>query len=213
MHGDICPWNLLIDPETDTIQLFDFNSSAKLGWEGDDDPDHNHEFAYDKDRNDVKFVIFTIFEIITRELKFRATWEPHELDESMEMKMPVWDKHADVPLDCPVEEFRRVLETWVKERAEKDKTVDHFSKASEPLEWPALRTEPDLVSLGQYLRVLGTHRARFVGAGKEYIRWERPATKAMPLPAGQRLLATGEIVGGDGDGDDGDAATGRSGRR
>lgn len=194
MHGDICPWNLLIDPETDTIQLFDFNCSAKLGWEGDEDKNHNHEFAYDKDRNDVKFVIFTIYEIITREFSFRGEFEPHELDESKEMKMPVWDKHPDVLLDSPVDDFRRVLETWANKRAEMDKIVDHFSKASEPLEWPALQVEPALVSLGEYENVMGVSRASFVAKKKDYIRWERPATRSMPLPAGQHLLATGEIV-------------------
>lgn len=126
----------------------------------------------------------------------------------MEMRMPVWEKDPDVVLDSPVEEFRRVLETWAKGRAEIDKTVDHFSKATQPLEWPALRieTDPDLVSLGEFRQVLGRLRPRLIRDGKEYLRWERPATKAMPLPAGQYLLATGEIVE-----DDGDRAAGRPG--
>lgn len=193
----------MIDPETDTIQLFDFNSSAKLGWDGDvGNEDLNGQFAYGKDCNDVKFVIFTVYEIVTREFSFRREFEPHELDESMEMGMPVWEKHPDVLLDSPVEEYRRILEKWAKERAEIDKRVDHFSKASEPLGWPTLRidTDPELVTLRPSFRVLGASRAGFVQDGKEYVRWERPASSAMPLPAGQRLLATGEIVVDNGDG-------------
>ncbi|KAK4133731.1 hypothetical protein BT67DRAFT_442647 [Trichocladium antarcticum] len=69
VHGDICPWNLLIDPSTDSIQLFDFNSGAKLGREGDEE--NNLEFQYDADRDDVKFVIVTVYELITREFNFR----------------------------------------------------------------------------------------------------------------------------------------------
>ncbi|KAK4209735.1 hypothetical protein QBC37DRAFT_48112 [Rhypophila decipiens] len=211
VHGDICPWNLLIDETTDTIQLFDFNSSSKLGWDGNvGNQDLDGEFAYDKDRNDVKFVIFTVYEIITREFNFRQTFEPHELDESMEMNMEVWDKDPDVLLDRPVEDYRRVLEKWAKERAVIDKRIDHYSEASEPLSWPVLRTvaDPKLITLGEHFRVLGASRAGFAEAGKEFIRWERPATKALPLPAGQRLLATGEIVD-----EGGDSRSNRPGRR
>ena len=35
VHGDICPFTLLINAETDSIQLVDFKNAAKLGWEGD----------------------------------------------------------------------------------------------------------------------------------------------------------------------------------
>lgn len=80
VHGDSCPWNLLIDPSTDNIQLFDFNSGAKLGWEGDEE--NNLEFQYDADRDDVKFVIFTVYELITREFNFRQEFYPEELDHS-----------------------------------------------------------------------------------------------------------------------------------
>jgi serine/threonine protein kinase len=31
VHGDICVHNLLINPETDSVQLFDFNMASKLG--------------------------------------------------------------------------------------------------------------------------------------------------------------------------------------
>lgn len=33
-HGDITPYNLLIDPSTDDIVIFDFNLASRLGWEG-----------------------------------------------------------------------------------------------------------------------------------------------------------------------------------
>ncbi|KAM7190928.1 hypothetical protein V8F33_009161 [Rhypophila sp. PSN 637] len=203
VHGDICPWNLVIDPETDNIQVFDFNSSAKLGWDGDvGNVDLNGQFVYNKDCNDVKFVIFTVYEIITREFSFRREFQPHELDESLQMGLPIWEKNPNVLLDSPVEEYRRVLEKWAKERAEIDKTVDHFSKALEPLGWPTLRLDmdPDLVTLAGDYRVLGVSRAKFFHNPTGYVRWERPATSAMPLPAGQRLLATGEVVDDNADG-------------
>ncbi|KAK4141684.1 uncharacterized protein C8A04DRAFT_30670 [Dichotomopilus funicola] len=142
VHGDICPWNPLIDPTTDNLQLFDFNSAAKLGWDGDEA--NNVEFQYDPDRNDVKFTIFTIHQLITREFSFRQEFYPEELDASEIMSQETWDQHPDSKLDSPVEAYRQLLSEWVERRAVEDKKVDHFSKAAQPLEWPALVDDPFL---------------------------------------------------------------------
>ena len=128
MHGDVCPWNLLIDPSTDNIQLFDFNMAAKLGWEGDEE--NNLEFQYDADRSDVKFVIFTTYELITREFNFRQKFYPEELDASEIMEQETWEQHPDSKLDSPVDEYRRLLVEWVETRAQADQKIDHFTKAS-----------------------------------------------------------------------------------
>ncbi len=187
VHGDICPWNLLIDPETDSIQLFDFSSGAKRGWEGA--KGNRLEFEYEKDRNDVKFVIFTVYEIITREFVFRREFYPHELDEKSLMRKRKWEKHRKAQLDSPVEEYRRVLSEWVKRRAKVDQKIDHFTKASEPLDWPPLSVSPDMMDQGPLRR-----RGMMREFATDYLRWERLPTRALPLPNGQRLLATGDIV-------------------
>jgi len=192
VHGDICPWNLLIDAETDTIQLFDFNCAAKLGWEGD--KDNRLEFEYEENRNDVKFVIYTVYELITREFCFREEFYPDELDASKLMKKAKWTAHKDAKLDSPVTEYRRVLNDWAKQRAEMDKKVDHFTKASEPLNWPALRVDPSMVWDRGPVRLRGQLRCTLTQMGKDFLRWERPPTRSLPLPEGQRLLATGEVV-------------------
>ncbi|KAK4108087.1 hypothetical protein N656DRAFT_792802 [Canariomyces notabilis] len=127
VHGDICPWHLLIDAETDCIQLFDFNWAAKLGWEGDGED--GWRFRYDAERNDVKFVMFTVYELITREFCFAEEFYPHELDASKIQRKRKWTKHPDTKLDRPVEEYRRVLDEWVARRTEADKVVDHSTKA------------------------------------------------------------------------------------
>lgn len=74
VHGDICPFTLLINAETDSIQLVDFKNAAKLGWEGD--LANGAKFEYDENRNDVKFIVFTVYEIITREFEFRSEFIP-----------------------------------------------------------------------------------------------------------------------------------------
>lgn len=198
VHGDICPWNLLVDAETDNIQLFDFNCAAKLGWEGDEE--NRLEFRYEPDRNDVKFVIFTVYELITREFCFRREFYPHELDESDVLSKKTWAKHREAKLDRPVAEYRRVLAEWVKRRAQTDKEVDHFTKASEPLSWPPLQMEPFMAWDQSPLRKRGRMRSTMVQLGKDFLRWERPATASLPLAEGKRLLATGEVVGGSNDG-------------
>ena len=156
--------------------------------------DNRLEFEYEEDRNDVKFMIFTMYEIITREFEFRLNFYPHELDASEVMEKEEWDKDEDVQLDSPVEEYRRVLAEWVERRDETDKTVDHFTKASEPLDLPPLRVCEFMSQDDSRLRGRGRRRETHIRLGKDFLTWERPPTSALPLPSSQRLLATGEIV-------------------
>jgi hypothetical protein len=191
VHGDICPWNLLIDPSTDNIQLFDFNSGAKLGWEGDEE--NNLEFQYDADRDDVKFVIFTVHELTTREFNFRQEFYPEELDASEIMGQEGWERHPDSKLDSPVDEYRRLLDEWAKKRA--DNNIDHFTKASQPLEWPPLYVDDPFRNEDRTtLKRKGRMREVMIMLGKDFLEWQRPPTSSMPLPQGQRLLATGKVV-------------------
>ncbi|KAL2135814.1 hypothetical protein VTI74DRAFT_6743 [Chaetomium olivicolor] len=192
VHGDISPWNLLIDAETDSIQLFDFNFGSKLGWEGDEE--NGKEFEYDADRNDVKFVIFILYELIAREFSFRDEFYPHELDASEVMAKDEWVKHPDTMLNSPVEKYRRVLAEWLERRAKTDKEVDHFTKAVQPLSWPPLQVDEFMTWDRGPFRNRGRLRATMVLLGREYLTWARPPTSALPLPAGKLLLVTGEVV-------------------
>ncbi|OAA60358.1 Protein kinase-like domain protein [Niveomyces insectorum RCEF 264] len=149
VHGDICPWNLLIDADADAIQLFDFNSGAKLGWEGDEE--HGLVFGYDKDRNDVKFVVYTLYEIITRAFSFRSEFYPNELDAAGLLKKKTWKIDPDVQLDHPVAAYRRILADWVERRKTTDKSVRHFSQAAEPLDCPPVPKAPTHDRIGQPL--------------------------------------------------------------
>ncbi|KKF96577.1 CBL-interacting protein kinase 5 [Ceratocystis platani] len=70
-HQDIAPRNLLIDESTDSIMLFDFNFAARM-----DCPSPVESEEYVEDRNDIKGVIFTTYEIITQDNSLRNI--PHE---------------------------------------------------------------------------------------------------------------------------------------
>ncbi|TRX89088.1 hypothetical protein FHL15_010005 [Xylaria flabelliformis] len=71
MHQDISPRNLIVDDSTDSIKIFDFNFAARIRRfllpEGE---------RYVEDRNDVKGVIFTMYELITQDYSLRSV--PHE---------------------------------------------------------------------------------------------------------------------------------------
>lgn len=70
-HQDIAPRNLLVDEAADRLLLFDFNFAARIGYPYQEE-DHDQ---YSVHRDDVKGVVFTIYEIITRDMHFREA--PH----------------------------------------------------------------------------------------------------------------------------------------
>lgn len=70
-HQDIAPRNLLIDEKADKLLLFDFNFAARIGYPSQEE-DHAQ---YSVHRDDIKGVLFTMYEIITRDMHFREV--PH----------------------------------------------------------------------------------------------------------------------------------------
>ncbi|KAK4241857.1 CBL-interacting serine/threonine-protein kinase 16 [Achaetomium macrosporum] len=201
VHGDIVPWNLLIDEETDNIVLFDFNFGAKLGWEGD--PSSRSAFNYEESRNDVKLTVFTMYEIITRDLHFREELYPHEIAIADVMDLEEgeeWSKHEDVRLDAPVAEYRAVLNEWLVRREKTDKEITHYTQAPEYIDWPDAPPLREIDFYGMIVRMQSVPRQTLVRKGEKFLQWQRPGSHQLPLPAGKRLLATGEVV------DDEDAA-------
>lgn len=82
-HQDVAPRNLLVDQETDNLMIFDFNWAARIGY-----PHRLDSYArYWDQRNDVKGVIFTLYEIITRDEHFReVSWEYQKPEDVQNMK-------------------------------------------------------------------------------------------------------------------------------
>lgn len=82
-HQDVAPRNLLVDPETDDLMIFDFNCAVRIGY-----PHRIDSYArYWDERNDVKGAIFTLYEIITRDEHFReVSWEHQKPDDVQKLK-------------------------------------------------------------------------------------------------------------------------------
>ncbi|KAG5766695.1 hypothetical protein H9Q72_005263 [Fusarium xylarioides] len=129
-HQDISPRNLLIDELKDSIMLFDFNFAARINC-----PSPGEGESYVEDRNDVKGVIFTTYEIITQDDSRRSV--PHE-DQNLGNLGSKWVKHPEVKLDHPVESYQLMLKEW-RERREGD---FHSGNVPRPIEWPAMPKLP-----------------------------------------------------------------------
>lgn len=186
-HQDVAARNLLIDPSTDDLLLFDFNFSARIGGKG-----------YFEVRNDVRGVIFTIYEIITHDEKF--TDVPHEEQTTTPIEeLDEWVKHPDVLLDHPVSEYQSVLASWIKRRREGNH-IKQYTEAPEYVDWPELETpmgEWTLKnSLGETVTQVVPNWSRLRQTkrsdGLPFLTWQRPPRSL--LNGDRCLLATGEVV-------------------
>ncbi|KAH6845549.1 hypothetical protein B0I37DRAFT_447418 [Chaetomium sp. MPI-CAGE-AT-0009] len=182
VHNDLAPRNLFIDPSTDDLILFDFSVSAKIGYE----PDSMERWVIVaiKERNDVKGVVMTVHEILTRDPCYKGVGL-HYLDETDLLAGPEkWVKHPDVQLEPGIDavDYYNELMRWVKARRERPITV--YTEASEPIDWP--RRLLNLEEPGWYSREEAEER------GWPYIDWTRP--RWAHLDRSRPLLATGKYA-------------------
>ncbi|KAG5987420.1 hypothetical protein E4U54_005001 [Claviceps lovelessii] len=166
MHQDIAPRNLVIDQREDNLRILDFGYSAMI----DDD--------YSPHYDDWKGVVFTLYEIITRDVHVREV--PHEQQDADALLQRQWVKHPDVKLDNDVQTFRDVLDTWlVKRKATK------FEPADTWIHWVGTPGVPPGWGVthgpnGETTRIKKPYcatlwRKNLVKFGEPFWNWERPA--------------------------------------
>lgn len=105
VNQDIAPRNLICleqAPAGSQLRMIDFEYSTAMGL-----PWHVEDF------NDVKGVIFTLYEIITLDNSYRKV-HPSEQDPDVVMNLENWPCRRQ--LDAEVEIFRLHLKKWVKSR-------------------------------------------------------------------------------------------------
>lgn len=187
-HQDISARNLLIDPKTNAIMLFDFNYCGQIDGIG-----------YGEDRNDVKGIIFTLYEIITRDTHFRDVRHSEQNPADVQ-GLEEWVQHPDVKLDHPVSEYRAVLNDWVDKR-QTGRQISHYKEASEYIEWPDFPDPPPEDRAVTYFNgdtgteshvILAHQRRDEREKGNAILEWERPAR--IKLRDGDRLLANGQFA-------------------
>lgn len=189
-HQDIAPRNLVVDESTDSIMLLDFNFAARINHPSAEDGDGEW---HDENRNDVKGVIFTMYEIITGDDSFRDA--PHE-EQSIDSLPLEWIKHREVQLDRPVVEYRRTLQEWRDRRA----SGSWLGDAPKAINWPP-RPKPPRVSVpmtdvhGSPVSITMDQwyeRRQAIKRGGKVLNWERPPQEV--LGDGRRLLSTGKRI-------------------
>ena len=184
-HQDIAPRNLLVDEATDSLKIFDFNFSVRIG-----------EPGYSESRNDVDGVLFTMYEIITRDDTVRSM--AHEEQNVSHIEQKNWTQHPDVHLDCSVSKVREVLTEW-SEKRRKAKQMTTYKEAPNLIDWPDTPQPPPSEIVLHYatgpvtqLKVLWSwERKRLLEQNKTVLNWQRPPRSK--LEPGERILETGEL--------------------
>ncbi|UNI23988.1 hypothetical protein JDV02_009771 [Purpureocillium takamizusanense] len=192
-HQDIAPRNLLVDESTDSVMLFDFNFAARINHPSS--PGEGE--SYLEDRNDVKGVIFTAYEIITRDNSLRS--KPHEEQNLNDLGLE-WLKHPGVKLDHPVASYQLLLQEWQERRAG-DLCAIHPGDVAEAIDWPSMPKPPRrTISVkdahGQPLCITvdnwNERRQDVRERGDKVLNWERPPQRL--LDNGTRVLSSGEVI-------------------
>ena len=187
-HQDVAARNLLVNAKTDDLVLFDFNFSGRIGGIG-----------YAKDRDDVKGVVFTLYEIITRDTHFRDV--PYDQQNAADVQgLEEWVPHPDSKLDHSVSEYRSVLNEWVKKRQEGEK-VAIYTEAPEYIDWPDFPAPPARETIfsdgcGKSTVVQGAAmydmRRDEREKGIAVLNWERPAQNKPEV--GNRVFSDGRLA-------------------
>ncbi|TQV98221.1 Protein kinase-like domain [Cordyceps javanica] len=122
MHQDISPRNLVIN-EADDLCIFDFGYSIMI------------DKHYTPDHDNLKGVIFTLYEMITLDEHFREV--PHKEQDAEALFQLPWVKHPDVKLDHKVQDFRDELDKWIAKRKTREFRLEDSS-----VQWPWMPPEP-----------------------------------------------------------------------
>lgn len=169
MHQDVAPRNILVDPITETLKIFDFDCSALIG-----SPDQM------PGRDDVDHVIFTVYETLTKDDQYRSipfdeqdVRQVETLDEWKLDKVPLEDGHGDIST------YRQFLTERARGRRT-TRTIKLHCEAAEPASWLAYLGLESLMLCnegGRPLKVLRRQRQFVLRRGEYVTCWERPPQK------------------------------------
>ena len=176
MHQDIALRNLLIDPCTNSIVLFDFDRAAS-----------GKKRLYEC-RDDVTSVVFTLYELVTNDTSFSDI--PHS-DRHIDMVQSISEWIVSRELDSEVSKFRDFLSEWVATRRSGG-DMERYLNAPHRFTWPDLPTAPDYnvpfemgtTWDGKSNWITG-HRSRSTAMkmGQYCFRWKRPPQSRSSIDA------------------------------
>lgn len=195
VHQDIAPRNLLIDPTTDDLQIFDFSCAGKLGWKGasQDNRLFSNRGSF---KIDLVGVVATVYEIITRDTQLaEQVLMGAEISTVEETE---WLKHPDVNLEADVSTYRTMVQSWLERRNSSQHLITHYTQAPNVLKWPQA-WRPNVPPFDHEGNEVGDprpcrsmSRAAIRALGLKSVEWERPAHNL--IPDGFRVLGNGKLV-------------------
>ncbi|KAF2149390.1 hypothetical protein K461DRAFT_315415 [Myriangium duriaei CBS 260.36] len=196
-HRDIHPRNILIDSDrNDSIQLIDFNFALRFGQLFHGQPRHE-----DFTRADTIGVVFTLYELITRDYHHRSdVWDYPNV--RIIMDLPEWKVHPEVVLDHDIGMFRHELSTWLSKRQSRgfiqhyDECPEHIG-SSKDIPRPPTYSVPIYNMAGEVTENMEAEprtAAEFHRLGLPVVEWKRPAQDK--LEKSKLYLANGKALEG-----------------
>ncbi|KAK4121449.1 hypothetical protein N657DRAFT_673734 [Parathielavia appendiculata] len=183
IHQDIADRNLIVDPDTGSIALIDFNLAYQARLTKQGPRDREGKWA---ERDDVKGVLVFLYEYITQDPTLAGgLYTLNEVNETKSMDPAKWAKHPSVELDKKVADFYSELMAWVRHRAGKQLT--RYTEAPDHFEWPSAQEVEK--KQGRCILYSVAERRR---AGLPHLSWRRPPSSM--LDPTRRLLATGRYA-------------------
>lgn len=163
IHQDIAPRNLVISHSGDLL-LFDFDWAVQVGSQ-----------VANPARNDIKGVLFTLYELLTQDYTFRNV-RHEEQDLQKIQSMPEWKVKTKIEQGTDVKTLRDMAEQWAKRR-QTQKASQTSNEIPHPLKWPSKPPIKPCVLIfenGERVDVMGERLPRVVPADFRVVRWERP---------------------------------------
>ncbi|KAF4554314.1 Hypothetical protein D9617_4g000670 [Elsinoe fawcettii] len=194
-HRDIHPRNILLDKYFGSIKLIDFNFARRITTD-----------QYDQSRSDSAGVLFSVFELITRNFQHRSEVYDYP-DIGVILDLERWPIHSDVELDRPVNDLRCMLRAWIDSRKQRELNMASVRFSHCIPQTPHLPHTPQITrkgvngharngtgtTNGGEVQVLDWGMLKDLNAsGEYYVKWGRP-TSSKVLP-GSLYLATGERI-------------------
>ncbi|THW11730.1 hypothetical protein D6C98_02143 [Aureobasidium pullulans] len=171
-HQDIAPRNIICLEQASKghqLQLFDFDRASSIG-----------QLGWAEELNDIKGVIFTLYEIITLDDSYQRL-PPSERNLDVVMNLENWPQRRN--LDVEVQILRKHLEEWVQCRKNMAPNIQEATSPPRIPEMPKPRPIVDDIDENGtpvYVSLPRTQRHLARKYGNYVISWERPPSVINP---------------------------------
>ncbi|THV63628.1 hypothetical protein D6D28_10517 [Aureobasidium pullulans] len=171
-HQDIAPRNIICleqASEGHQLQLFDFDRASSIG-----------QLGWAEELNDIKGVIFTLYEIITLDDSYQRL-PPSERNLEVVMNLENWPQRRILDVEVPI--LRNHLEEWVRRRKDTAPPIQEATSPSRVPKMPEPRPVVDDIDENGtpvYVSLPRTQRHLARKYGNYVISWERPPSVTNP---------------------------------